>query len=176
MACTGLVRMRRATVGDAPDIARVHVRTVEAAYRGLVPDKLLRILTYDRRLGWWKGELELLSDEHRPWVAVDGDGVVGFVHAGPSRDEAAGNRVAEVYAIYVDPECQGRGFGRDLLKHAVRDLHAHGYERATVWVLRDNEASRGFYEAAKWHDDKVERTEMLAGSEVPEVRYSLKLA
>ena len=66
MACTGLVRLRRATVDDAPAIAGVHVRTWQAAYRGLMPQALLDSLTFERRRGWWKGQLELAKGDHRP--------------------------------------------------------------------------------------------------------------
>jgi ribosomal protein S18 acetylase RimI-like enzyme len=175
MACTGLVRLRRAGVDDAAAIATVHVRTWKSAYRGLMPQALLDSLTFERRTGWWKGELELARDDRRPWVAVDDDRVVGFVHAGPSRDDDAGTRIGEVYAIYVDPECQGKGIGRDLLRHATRDLRTHGFRRAILWVLRDNRPSQQFYEAAGWADDGADRVESLAGFDVREARYSVDL-
>ncbi len=175
MACTGLVRLRRAAVNDAPGIAQVHVRTWQSAYRGLMPQRLLDSLTFERRTGWWTGQLELLKDDHRPWVAVDDERVVGFVHAGPSRDDPEGSKVGEIYAIYVDPECQGRGIGRDLLRHAIRDLRTHGFLTAILWVLLDNQPSRRFYEAAGWSHDGGERVETLGGFGVREARYSVAL-
>ena len=175
MACTGLVRLRRATVDDAPNIARVHVRTWQSAYRGLMPQALLDSLTFERRTGWWKGQLELLKDDHRPWIAVDDERVVGFVHAGPSRDDPEGSKVGEIYAIYVDPDCQGKGIGRDLLRHATRDLRTHGFRKAILWVLLDNQPTRRFYEAAGWAHDGGERVESLGGFDIKEARYTVAL-
>jgi ribosomal protein S18 acetylase RimI-like enzyme len=176
MACTGLVRLRRAVVDDAPEIARVHVRTWQSAYRGLMPQALLDSLTFERRSGWWKGQLELAKGDHRPWVAVDDERVIGFAHAGPSRDDPEGSKVGEIYAIYVDPECQGRGIGRDLLRHATRDLRTHGFATAILWVLTDNQPSRRFYEAAGWSADGTDRLETFSGVDIPEMRYGFDLS
>jgi len=174
MACEGVVHLRRAVGADARAIAEVHVETWRHAYRALLPAPFLEALQVERREDHWRREIDLLAPPRRPWVADVGGDVVGFVSAGPSRDDDAAPRTGEVYAIYVRPACWDRGIGRNLLAHAVRDLQEHGYEAATLWVLEQNAQARSFYEAAGWSLDPSSRTETIGGVEVVEVRYRRK--
>jgi ribosomal protein S18 acetylase RimI-like enzyme len=173
MACSGLIRLHRAVPVDAAGIASVHVRTWQRAYRGLVPAEFLAGLSVDRRADWWRREIESTPPDRAPWVASDDSHVVGFVSVGPSRDDGAGPHVGELYAIYVDPDCWDRGVGRELLRHAERDLAAAGYDDATLWVLTANERGRRFYEAGGWVADGATQTASLGGADLEEVRYRL---
>jgi len=81
---------------------------------------------------------------------AEADGMVcGFVAVGPSRDtDAVGE--GELYALYVDPDRWGAGFGRELIavgEEAMRDL---GFRDAGLWVLEANRRARRFYELAGW--------------------------
>lgn len=176
MPCDGPVHLRRATVDDAQGIAEVHVRSWQSAYRELLPAELLASLSVERRRAGWHDQLALATGDHRPWVAEHDGVTVGFANAGMSRDDDALGSVGEVYALYVDPDCQNRGIGRNLLGHVVRDLTSHGFHAATLWVLADNASARGFYEAAGWHTDGVDRDEVIGGASVSEVRYRRELA
>ncbi len=171
MPCEGPVHLRRAAPGDARSIADVHVRTWQQAYRGLLATEVLDRLSVTRREEYWRSELTVLQGEQRPWVAELEGRVVGFVSAGPSRDDDADGRVGEVYAIYVDPGCWSRGIGRHLMDHARRDLRAHGYGAATLWVLEANTLARQFYEAGGWHTDGATRLDRIGPADVAEVRY-----
>jgi L-amino acid N-acyltransferase YncA len=51
------------------------------------------------------------------------------------------------------PAASGSASGRALFARAVADLRARGFEAATLWVLRDNQRARRFYEAAGWRLD-----------------------
>ena len=84
------VTIRVATEGDASGIARVHVRSWQEAYAGIVPDAYLASLDADERTAQWGRYLrEGPADEIHTWVALAADRVVGFVTVGPSRDEDA---------------------------------------------------------------------------------------
>ena len=61
-----------------------------------------------------------------------------------------GRAGGEVFAIYVDPACQGLGAGRRLLEAAARQLAEAGFAEASLWVLASNRAARGFYESQGW--------------------------
>lgn len=169
--CDGMVHLRRAREGDAEAIARVHVQTWREAYRGLLPDAFLASLSVEARQRFWSNHLGVLAPDRRPWLA-DADGeVVAFAYAGPGRDQDAPSSTGEVYAIYVLPECWERGLGRNLLRHAERDLLAHGYDEATLWVLESNERARRFYEAAGWQFDGTGKVERQGEIELREARY-----
>jgi GNAT superfamily N-acetyltransferase len=52
------VLIRRATPGDVIAVATVHVRSWQAAYRGLMPDEVLDGLSVERRAGMWRSVLQ----------------------------------------------------------------------------------------------------------------------
>ena len=174
--CSGDIHLRRATPDDAASIAEVHVETWREAYRDLLPEAELRGLSVERRETLWRRELESLHGDRRPWVADVGGRIVGFVSAGAARDDDADSRTGEVYAIYVRRACWDRGIGRHLLDHAVRDLRAWGYERATLWCLAENARTREFYERAGWAHDDTTRTERVLDTDQSEVRYRRAIA
>jgi ribosomal protein S18 acetylase RimI-like enzyme len=85
------------------------------------------------------------------YLAETPDGqVVGFCAAGPSRLESA-SQVGECYAIYVVPEHQRPGIGRELLQRSFEALADQGMISCTACVFLQNPA-RGFFEAlgGKW--------------------------
>jgi hypothetical protein len=54
--------LRRAEPGDAMDVARVHVRSWQAGYRGLLPDAYLDGLRPEERAGRYNFASEKLRD------------------------------------------------------------------------------------------------------------------
>ena len=171
MPCEGPVRLRRADLGDAPGIAEVHVEGWTRAHEDLVPQEYLACVSGRVHEAFWRGELAVEASDRKPWVALVDERIVGFASAGLSRDDDVGSDTGEVYLVYVHPDCWGRGIGRNLLSHALRDLRAHGFERATFWVVADNEKARAFAESNGWHLDAAERDEDCGGTKVMQVRY-----
>ena len=169
------VAIRPAVPADAAAIAAVHVGTWQVAYRGLLPDEHLDALDVARwRAGWQR----LLTGE-RPrsatLVAVADERVVGFVDVVPSRDDDAAPDTGEVTSIYVLPTGWGTGAGRALMAAAVESLRSEGFRAVTLWVLRDNERARRFYERAGWSLDSAAKDDVVAGAPVTEVRYRREL-
>jgi ribosomal protein S18 acetylase RimI-like enzyme len=71
-------------------------------------------------------------------LALDGEAVVGYVGVFPL--QAWSSHVGEVRVV-VDPERRGRGIGRALAQHAVREALALGLEKMVVEVVADQEAT-----------------------------------
>jgi RimJ/RimL family protein N-acetyltransferase len=169
------MRVRRAEVADAAAIARVHVRSWQIAYRGLIPqDYLDRLDPAERRERWERGLAEQQWPRSGTLVAecTDGrDGIVGFVHIGPSRDDDAGPTVGEVSAIYALATVWGTGVGRELMAAALAGLGEAGYAQATLWVLDANARARRCYEAAGWRPDGTVKVDASRGFPLEEVRY-----
>lgn len=128
---------------DAEAIERIRVETWRATYRGLLPDGLIDQLqpNVERR----RERLRSLSSSELNFVAVENSDVVGYAFAGPERSRDPDYR-GEVYAIYVLPDAQGRGHGRALIHECARELAAVGMTALLIWVLRENQIGRGFYE------------------------------
>ena len=135
--------VRRATVDDAEAIERIRVETWRATYRGLLPDGLIDQLqpNVERR----RERLRSLSPSDLNFVAEDGSVVVGYAFAGPERSHDR-DYPGEVYAIYVLPDAQGKGHGRALIRECASELAARGMSAMLIWVLRENQIGRGFYE------------------------------
>ena len=153
---------------DAYVIAKLHVATWQAAYRGLLPDDYLDSLSINARVRSWTQRLRTGS---RVLLAEREARLVGFVSYGSSRDEDAAEEVGELYAIYVQPQAWGTGVGRALHDAAVGSLSAGGLEAATLWVLDSNERARGFYAGQGWRPDGRVKTDERPGATLTEVRY-----
>lgn len=173
------VRVRRAIPSDSRAVARVHVESWRGAYRGQMPDALLDGLDVGKRAVRWQELLAARDDSISTWVALVGKSVVGFCHAGPSRDEDAGTPpAAEIRAIYVLPEHWRSGAGWALCGAAREDLRERGFTEVTLWVLDSNARARAFYErqgfrldgdAEQWSDPQS------TGGALREVRYRAAL-
>ncbi len=167
--------VRGAVPADARAIAEVHVGSWRVAYRGLLPDTFLAGLSVERRETLWQ---DLLSQSGwETFVAEEADGiVVGFANLAPSRDPDATPGTGELTAIYVAPSHWGRGHGGALLRAVLASARTRGFRRLTLWVLRGNDRATGFYEAAGFSPDGVEKTEVRSGDLVlRECRYGLDL-
>jgi ribosomal protein S18 acetylase RimI-like enzyme len=133
----GELSLRDATVEDAGEIARVHVASWEAAYRGLISDAELDARTVAGKTADWE---QILGQNHEVTVAVDGDAILGF--CAPRREPG---EPVEIAALYLDPAHFRRGTGTLLLRETLVRLRARGDEQVTLWVLEGNARARAFY-------------------------------
>lgn len=169
--------VRAATPMDAEGIARVHVASWRAAYRGLVPDAHLDALDVDRRRERWESELCGSSQSvFATLVAVDDrSSIVGFARSGPTRDDdLAATGCHEVTAIYTSPGVWGTGVGTSLLA-AVTDSLPSGVPCVALWVLAENARGRRLYERAGFTADGSSKAEDIGGAMLEEVRYRLPI-
>jgi GNAT superfamily N-acetyltransferase len=172
------MEIRRALADDALGVATVHVRSWQAAYRGLLPDIYLDQLDVDARRAAWAGTIAQ-ADWARTGtlVATEANGhVVGFAHVGPARDDDLDPLVVgEVAAIYVLPQVWGSGVGRRLMLAAVNVLRDAGFGAAILWVLDGNDRAQRFYEIGGWQLDSAAKDIVIAETTLAEVRYRLVL-
>ncbi len=160
--------VREATVDDVPAIARVHVDTWRATYRGIVPDDFLDGLTYEGRERQWTAALGPGS-RTRLFVGEDDAGrVVGFAACGPELGGDPDYR-GELYALYIDAAAQGRGLGRQLVRAVAGRLADEGMTSLLLWVLAEN-PSRGFYERLGGREVRTQPI-AIGGATLEEVAY-----
>jgi GNAT superfamily N-acetyltransferase len=82
------------------------------------------------------------------WVAEDDGRLVGFGSCGRQREHGLDQKGfdAEISAIYILLTHQGLGLGRALMGAMASNASRWGHRSATLWVVRENEIARRFYE------------------------------
>lgn len=194
-------RIRSAGPDDAEAMGRIHVRAWQSAYAGgLLPADALAALSAKERAERWRGILEAPAEPRAALLVAEVDGrVCGFVGTGPAeagtsappRGEAQQDRegpdlatpapdgldhpCGEVRVLNVDPDHWRGGLGRALLVAAQQRLVVDGFRSAVLWMHRDNDRARAFYEANGWQVESGVRSRRLFDVEVPEVRCRRRL-
>jgi GNAT superfamily N-acetyltransferase len=163
------VAIRTCTPEDAEEVERLRVAGWVTAYRGILSDAFLDGLAGDierRRMLMTERAGEVIEG-----VAVHAGATVGWVVAGPGRDDDRGNPwQGEVYGCYVLPQWWGRRVGGKLLAYATQGLDAAGRTDITLWVLEENHRARRFYESCGFRPDGKSQV-LDIGGPVTEVRY-----
>jgi ribosomal protein S18 acetylase RimI-like enzyme len=136
------LEIRRARVEDAEGVARVHIASWQATYRGIVSDETLDGLRLEERAAMWRDCLQRLAMDPPPrqeacYVAVDAaNRVVGFARGGKARPLANGQPPepydGELYEIYLTPGGERRGTGSRLAHDVASQLVAGGVRAAGV--------------------------------------------
>jgi ribosomal protein S18 acetylase RimI-like enzyme len=173
------IEIRQARVKDAEGIARTHVASWQATYRGVMRDETLDALRVEERVAGWRERLRALNANPPPrqescFVAVDGvDAVLGFARGGLARPLASGAWPVpydgELYEIYLAPGAERRGIGSRLAHAVARHLAADGLRALLIWALAGN-PNRHFYEALGGALVLTQVT-VIAGESLPEVGY-----
>ena len=172
MTCNGPVRVRRASPVDAAGVADIHAGARRESPAGSVLVGAAAGSKTTSREALWRDELALEPADRAPWVALIDERLVGYASGGITRDDEADARDGEIYEVIVDPACRRLGIGSSLLRHVVRDLREHGFERAHLWVAQDDETARTFLGRNAWIPDGASRSGIRGGAATDEIRYS----
>jgi GNAT superfamily N-acetyltransferase len=168
--------LRPAQPEDAMAVARVHVRSWQAAYRNILPDDYLdRLRPEDRAAKYDFATRDPLKPQ--TIVAVEGvptSVVCGFATTMPVSDSDMPG-CGELCALYVDPQNWGKGAGVALASAAREQMLKHGFHKAILWVLTGNVRAERFYQSDGWTADGVLRKATVWDIEVDEIRYSRQL-
>lgn len=161
--------LRPAEPGDALDVARVHVRSWQVAYRGLVPSEYLDALNIEERAARYDFTG---ADASKPFTIVaTADGmIVGFVTTMPSRASDLPHD-GELGALYVSPEYWDRKLGAALIAAGRERLRSQGFASAYLWLLEGNQRAERFYQIDGWGSDGTKQVDTSRGFTLNELRY-----
>ncbi|MCI4364753.1 MAG: GNAT family N-acetyltransferase [Thermoplasmata archaeon] len=142
----GPATFRPAVVSDAGRLADIHIRVLMVTYRGIDPQEWLDSLPQQliERETRWRERLSQVPVDVVHVAEVAPAGLVGFAVGGPARPPNLGYE-GELISLYLLPEHQRRGIGRELVRRVARSLMERGLRGMLVRVLTANPA-RLFYE------------------------------
>ena len=112
-----VLSLRSATAADAPDVQRILLEAFGHSF----------------------GPLDFASEEEPTLVAEHAGAVVATLRV---------HRATEGWGVYgfaVDPSCQGRGIGRDLLRRVCRQAADAGVDRVHLEVSVENDRALSLY-------------------------------
>jgi ribosomal protein S18 acetylase RimI-like enzyme len=152
-------------------------RAVTLCARAYSADRDVRPFAPNGTTAEWREYLEGL-------IGTDGCGTfqrsASFVIDGPAQTLAAGiicslidRDVAHISQVIVDPDFRGQGFGRGLMRAAMREAAAIGARRMTLLVATDNRPARALYAQVGFRDHA---TFLVASSVQPRRSTSVALA
>ncbi|MBD3363526.1 GNAT family N-acetyltransferase [Candidatus Dojkabacteria bacterium] len=166
-----MILIRPASLKDYKEIAKIHVETWQFAYNRIMPQEFLLNLSKKKRRKKWKEIIYKEEKGTQTFVAEKDKKVVGFCFVGYCRDQDCNSETGEIWSIYVDQNHMNQGIGTKLMKRAVVFLKKEGYQRAILWVLKDNLKTSVWYEKLGWMIEGKQKIFKKANFQLKEVRY-----
>ena len=136
------IDIHRAHVSEAAEVADVHLASWQTAYRGIIPHTSLEQMIARRGDSWWQKAIS--GDTHVIVMNFNGL-IVGYATVGMNRARTLPYD-GELYEIYLLPEYQGIGLGKQLFENAQSVLSYYGMNSNVLWVLEENQLACGFYD------------------------------
>jgi GNAT superfamily N-acetyltransferase len=167
--------VREATPEDTKAIVSVTAAGWRVAYRGIVSPEKLAELPVER----WRHEVGVglrrpVGDAFTYVAEIDGK-FAGYCYvAAPTREPGLGREVAELVAMYVEPERWRQGAGDALMKAALERLAGLPYTEAVLWTFAQNKRAIAFYERHGWQADGDERIHARSGEPAIRMRRPVK--
>lgn len=169
--------VRKASPADAEAIAEVSVASRRWSYRGILSDATLDGLSVDGLSSHFARWLAQLDPDSAVFVAERAGRIVGYAIIEPSGGSDLPGGGAELDSLYVIEDVAGTGVGHVLMEAAVASARGKGHRGLSLWVRRENERAREFYEKVGFGLDAAERVRQhpVLPIEIHEVRYRLSL-
>ena len=164
--------IRKATIDDAYKIAEILANSWLVAYKDIIPPKdLHKHGGIERRYQIIK--TALANPEGEFYIVFDDNIPCGHFMFGPSRDEDLPN-FCEIVAFYAVKEFWDKGVGRAMMTFALYSIQSQKYNNVLLWVFKDNERAKKFYEKFGFIPDGTEKAGPFSNG-AAEVRYILNL-
>lgn len=133
----------------------LHALGWRAAYRDWIPDSFLsENVTDDRWIPTFRKNYR--DGTYRGLLLYAGDAPLCCATYGPARVDASGTICkfsspdlagwGELVSLYGHPEHWRQGYGSIIMEEVLKRLHAAGYPGCFLYVLRENDRARRFYE------------------------------
>lgn len=139
------VKFRNATERDIEPIAMLHADSWRRNYRGAYLDSFLDGDILTDRLAVWTDRLKQQGSNQYTIVAEHHRSVVGFVHTILDDHPVWGSLLEN---LHVAHDQKRQGTGAQLMSESARELLVRRpLSGLYLWVLEQNTAAQGFYDA-----------------------------
>ncbi len=126
-------------------IARLHAYSWQIHYRGILNDDYLDHEVVQERMSVWQRRFNNPSENQYIVLANDQDLLCGFGCVFLNHDRQYGSLVDN---LHVHPDWQGNGIGKNLMKHCASRINKLDDPfKMYLWVLKDNNQARKFYQS-----------------------------
>lgn len=137
----GDIMIRKANKFDTFDIDEVHIESYKETYKEFITPEVLNNMD-SKRTQRIKDMIEEIKHENPYLVAIEDDRIVGVLKYGKSNNKVHPES-AEINAIYLREECQGKGTGTKLFNECIKEVSIE-YDDLVVSCL-DKEPANEFY-------------------------------
>ena len=108
---------RKVLQNEANQIAALHARSWQIAYKDILSDDFLIHKVFEERLKVWQDRFAMLEDNRYIFVAVDDDVICGFICIYGNDDTQWGSLIDN---LHISPDFKGKGIGKRLMDEAKK--------------------------------------------------------
>ena len=137
-----MIDLRQAGVDDAAELSRIQVDSWQAYESIFSPAYMAQHNTFERRFLYWMNVL--LRGDGRTYLIEDDGQSIGYVTISYPRDEDLPSGTLELTSLYIRTAETGKGYGSYALRRLFTSVKTAGYDRITLWVLKDNRRAIAF--------------------------------
>ena len=140
------MNIRKAEIGNAQQLAHLHIASLRSAYRTIISEEILNKLDEAKRAAAFEKSFDMKLGE--TYVIEENDSVIEFTTFDNCRDDDVDRdeNTGEIWGVYISPDHWRKGYGTKLTYFAERILTSRNKNEIVLWVLEDNFEARAFYE------------------------------
>lgn len=153
---------------DRLEISRIYEESWKYAYKDIIPQSYLDSIP----VGQWASGLD--RDGRNTLLMLDGSRIIGTSSYCKSRFPKFSG-MGEIISIYLLPRYIGRGYGKQLLDSAIKNLGNSGYNEVFLWVLEENSHARRFYEKFGFVKSGEFLNDNIGGKDLREIQYCYRI-
>ena len=139
-----MYQIRKAILEDCLGIAKTQVDSYRTAYAGLFPLAYLEHFTYTEEEQDWI-QRRLLIQKIYFWLPYRRKKRLLDIFSPEQNQIFSPAMISEIVAFHVQQSLQGKGIGKALLSHAIKNLIARDCKSVMLWTLKYNKV-RQWYE------------------------------
>lgn len=142
------MEIKKCQIDDLPALRELAIKTFVHTYEAFnTPEVMADYL--ENAFSEERIKAELFHPESEFYALVDGREWIAYikVNEGEAQTDLRPGAVLELERIYVDPACQGKGYGKQLLQKALEVARLKNKDKLWLGVWEHNPNAIRFYES-----------------------------